>query len=378
MALSKSIGTLGNQVSASIDSNNRVINESRVLIDQVNSLILAQEVQRKDILDVMVQAKDIKESKADLTLSIASDVMAIKWNFWTAVIVALGSLLVTIIVLTWTLKNETKKQNAALAIETDKQTEALNRDLVETRALNNAQIDTQLEIARQQNSSFTEEIEAKISISNDQLKTQLDSVKAQTNEAHLLKIDEFRQAWINTFREDISVLFKSFIALKDFHSVEEGFFIAWDILKRAERRQRNVYDELVKLANQEAVLEEKVRAKLKINFDEGYLDSLEYTSSAKAQFEQYKNEFREFNSLHATIIEQKTKIILMFNPDGTPDEKNIVQKLNYIHNLLSLNDRTFMPQGNKEAIDKALIELQPVVQDMLKTEWNRVKRVEPF
>lgn len=216
------------------------------------------------------------------------------------------------------------------------------------------------------------------SISNDQLKTQLDSVKAQTKEAHLLKIDEFRQAWINTFREDISVLFKSFIALKDFHSVEEGFFIAWDILKRAERRQRNVYDELVKLANQETVLAEKVRAKLRINVNEDYIESLEYTSDAREQFDKYKNEFREFNNLHATIIEQKTKIILMFNPDGTPDEKNIVIKLDYIHNLLSLDDRTFMPQGNKEAIDKELKDLQPVVQGMLKTEWNRVKRVEPF
>ena len=54
------------------------------------------------------------------------------------------------------------------------------------------------------------------------------------------------------------------------------------------------------------------------------------------------------------------------------------QKLDYIHNLLSLDDRTFMPQGNKEAIDKELKDLQPVVQGMLKTEWNRVKRVEPF
>lgn len=125
VAISKSIGTLSNQVSASIDSNNRVVNESRVLIDQVNSLIQAQEAQRKDILDVMEKTKEIKESKADLTLSIASDVMAIKWNFLTAVIVALGSLLVTIMVLTRTLNNETKKQNNALALETDKQNLAL-------------------------------------------------------------------------------------------------------------------------------------------------------------------------------------------------------------------------------------------------------------
>ena len=378
VAISKSIGTLSNQVSASIDSNNRVVNESRVLIDQVNSLIQAQEAQRKDILDVMEKTKEIKESKADLTLSIASDVMAIKWNFLTAVIVALGSLIVTIIVLTWTLKNETKKQNNALALETEKQTTALDRNLEETRTLNKAQIDTQLEIARQQNLSFTEELEAKISISNDQLKTQLDSVKAQTKEAHLLKIDEFRQVWINTFREDISVLFKSFIALKDFHSVEKSFFITWDILKRAERRQRDVYDELVELANQETVLVDKVRAKLRINVNEDYIEALAYTSSAKEQFDQYKNEFRELNNLHATIIEQKTKIILMFNPDGTPDEKNIVQKLDYIYKLLILGNRTFMPMGNKEAIDQALIDLQPVVQNMLKTEWNRVKRVEPF
>ena len=134
---------------------------------------------------------------------------------------------------------------------------------------------------------------------------------------------------------------------------------------------------MLERASQETDLTKKVRAKLRINLDQGYIESLEYTSGAKEQFAQYKNEFREFNNLHATIIEQKTKIMLMFNPSGTPDEKHIVAKLDYIHQLLSLGERTFMPQGNKDAIVETLKDLQPVIQDMLKIEWNRVKRVKP-
>lgn len=361
------ITALNHQMSVSIDSNLNLIEESNALIYEVKKLIQSQNVQRKNILNVMDSVKEIKDSKADLSLSIASDKMAIKWNFWSAVIIAIGSITVTILVLKLSLSSETKKQTRSLA-----------NNLAETKVLNENQIATQLEIARQQNERVSEDLEAKISMSNAQLKTQLDSVSEQTKEAHLLKIDEFRQAWINTFREDISVLLKSFITLKDFHSVEEGFFIAWDILKRAERRQRSVYDEFLNQAEQETEILDRVRTKLRINDDDDYIESLKYASSAKKKFEQYKNEFREFNKLHATIIEQKTKIMLMFNPNGTVGEKKVVAKLNYIHQLLSIGDRTFMPKGNKEAIDKAVIDLQPLVQDMLKIEWNRVRRVEPF
>lgn len=367
VALSKNIATLNSQVSASIGSNQNVVKESRVLIEEVNNLMKFQRAQRQKFLDVIDEAKKIKDSKADLSLSIASDKMAIEWNFWSAVIIAVGSISVTFLVLTWSLSNETKKQNRAL-----------ESNLVETKILNKAQIDTQLEIARQQNAGFAKELEAKISMSNAQLETQLKSVSEQTKEAHSLKIDEFRQLWINTFREDISVLIKSFVTLKDFHSVEEGFFISWDTLKRAERSQRAHYDELVEKAEKKTLKLTIIAAKLRINNNEDYIDSMKYVEEVKVQFNQYKNEYKEFNNLHAIIIEQKTKIMLMFNPNGTADEQNIVAKLDYIHQLLSIGERTFMPKGNKDKIDKAVIQLQPLVQYMLKTEWNRVRRVEPL
>jgi hypothetical protein len=370
MALSKDIAALNNQVSASINSNNIVVKESRVLIEEVNKLIQVQSAQQKDLLDVMDQAKEIKESKADLTLSIASDEMAIEWNFWSAVIIAFGSFIIalgsfgiTIVILKKTLTSETQKH-----------TQALESNLNETKLLNRNQIDTQLDIAKQQNENVANDLQAQISISDNQLTTQLKSVSKQTEEAHLLKIDEFRQAWINTFREDISVLFKSFITLKDFYSIEEGFFIAWDILKRAERSKCNVYNELLELADQETNPTKRVQAKLRINLNENYIKSVEYSSNAREQFVQYKNEFREFNNLHATIIEQKTKVMLMFNPRGTPDEKDIVAKLDSIHQRLIPSQRTFMPQGDKDAVVEALKDLQPAIQDMLKIEWNRVKR----
>ncbi|WP_157466268.1 hypothetical protein [Colwellia sp. MT41] len=366
-ALSENIATLNNQVSASIDSNQTMVRESRILIEEVNKLMEVQSAQRQDFLDVMDKAKNIKDAKEDLSFSIASDEMAIYWNFGSALLIAIGSLFASLYV---TFKVLTK----SLASETNKHTQSLESNLAETKLLNKAQIDTQLNIARLQNDGFSKELEAKISISNAQLKTQLDSVSEQTKEAHALKIDEFRQLWINTFREDISVLIKSFVTLKHFHFIEESFFVSLDILKRAERSQRNLYGELLKEANSEKSLLKKVIAKSKIKNNDDYIISKMDVDDAKLQFKEYKNEYKEFNNLHAIIIEQKTKIMLMFNPNGTANEKKIVDKLNHIHQLLSTGERTFMPKGNIEAIDKAIIALQPLVQDMLKIEWNRVRR----
>lgn len=391
--LGKSIATLNKQVSASIDSNNRVVNESRVLIQEVKKLMKVQEAQRKDILALMDKAKKIPEQEVDLSLSLTPDWWGISFNLASALILGLTSLFVTLYVtfkvLTRTLSNETEKQRLALVNETEKQGRALESNLKQTEAQNKGLIKVQLDIAKRQDERLSKDLIAKTSITKSELEAQTKISQAeleaqvklnyeQSKEAHSLKIDEFRQAWINTFREDISVLCKSFVTLKNFHSVEEGFFVAWDILKRAERRQRAVYDELVELANQEADLISKVRAKLRINDDEDYREALKHSSDMKENFAQYKNEFREFNNLHATIIEQKTKIMLMFSPNGTPDEKNVVKKLDRIHNFLSLGERTFMPKGDKDSIDVALTELQPLVQDMLKIEWNRVKRVKPF
>ena len=367
-ALSENIDTLNHQVSLSIDSNNKVVKESRILIKAVNELMKVQSNQRQDFLDVMDGTKKIKESKADLSLSIASDEMAIFWNFGSALLIAIGAIFASLYV---TFKVLTK----SLASETDKHTESLAINLAETKLLNKAQIDTQLKIAKQQNEGFSDELKAKISMSKSQLETQFKSMSKQTKEAHSLKIDEFRQLWINTFREDISVLIRSFVTLKHFHSVEEGFFISWDLLKRAEKRQRKHYEELVEEAEKKTIKLAEIAAKLGIRNNEDYIDSMKDVSEAKAHFNQYKNEYIEFNSLHAIILEQKTKIMLMFNPNGTPDEKNIVAKLDYIHQKLSFGERTFMPRGNGLAIDDAIIALQPLVQDMLKIEWNRVRRV---
>jgi hypothetical protein len=370
------------KISTSIDHNNNVVNETRNLIKEVNKLLLIQSEQRKDILKVIDKVKYIPEKNVDLSLSLEPDAWGIGFNFLSALIIALtslfASLYVTFRILTKTLANETDKQGLAL-----------ENNLKQTKLLNDGVITTQLEIAKLQDIRLAKDLIAQTEISKDdigaqakissaQLDAQMTLNTTQAKEAHSLKIDEFRQVWINTFREDISVLFKSFITLKDFHSVEDGFFIAWDILKRAEKIQREIYEELVELAAQKTDLISRVRAELRINEDKDYIESLKYTSYAKKQFEQYKNEFKEFNNLHATIIEQKTKLLLMFNPNRTPDENHIVNKLDNIHLLLSLGERTFMPHGNKVAIDNALIELQPVVQDMLKIEWNRVKRVKPL
>ncbi|MEH6457945.1 MAG: hypothetical protein V7749_16575 [Cocleimonas sp.] len=300
-----------------------------------------------------------------MSLSLESDFLAIFLNAITGLVVAIGSVLVTFFILKMTLAKETKAQIIAL-----------ERNLRETVNVSKNQIAAQLEIANKQSEAFKEELSSKITISDTQVRTQLKLVGEQNVAAHLLKVDEFRQMWINTFREDISELLRTLITLKDFYSVEEDLFISWDSLKRAERSRIGYYSKLEAESHNANDLVGKVRAKLAIVNNAEYKSIVEYEAIAKDYFERNKNEFKEYKELHADIVQRKTKILLMFNPNGTDLENDIILKINSIHQLLILGKRTFFPKGNETEFDILMNELQILVQKMLKIEWNRVRRLE--
>lgn len=383
--LNQDIASLKNQVSASLDSNNNVVKESRALFDQVNKLIQVQKAQRKDILDVMEQAKEIKESKADLSLSIASDKLAIFWNVIAAILIAFGSVYITFKVLTKTLANETDKQVSALEnsllktkqlnqaqiaaqIEiANRQNSVIKDDLAAKIKISNEQLKVQIDIAKTQNERFSEELQAKMVISNKQLNTQLKSVSEHTKEAHLLKLDEFRQIWINTFREDVSILFKYFIEIKGFYLFEPDFLISLHIYESDIKEYNNSMKDLV-ISLDEASENERGTIQGQLN------DTADKLRQRKTIFEEHADKRKEFNLLQTEMFKQKTKILLMFNPNGTKLEMKIVKKIEYIDLLLSLKSYNLEQAKNMIKVDVALGELQSLVKVMFKTEWNRIRR----
>lgn len=360
LELSKNIATLNDHVSSSIHSNSIVVKESQKLIKQVEKLLQVQEAQRKNLLDVMEDAKEIKESNSDLSLSIESDYYAIWVNFGAAILIAFGSIYITFKVLTKTLANETEKQRIAL-----------NDNLSKTKDLNQTQIQAQLQIANQQNSAIKDDLAGKISISNKQLETQLASVSEHTKEAHLLKIDEFRQLWINTFREDTSTLIKSFITLKNFYITERGFMNA---------RSKVIMNELMIQSISEKIMGEQTESNLKEKINEllsspEYMKAFKVSRSVREEFDLFKDQFKYYNLLRATIIEQKTKIILMFSPEGTENEKFILNTIEKINSLLTVDEQIIFEFEDDKEVDITINELQLSVQKMLKIEWNRVRRI---
>ncbi len=360
LELSKSIATLNNHVSSSIHSNSIVVKESRELIEQVEKLLQVQETQRKNILDVMEEAKEIKESKSDLSLSIESDDYAIWMNFGAAILIAFGSIYITYNVLTKTLANETEKQRIALG-----------DNLSKTKDLNKIQIDAQLEIANQQNSALKDDLAGKISISNKQLETQLATVSEHTKEAHLLKIDEFRQLWIITFREDISALIKSLITLKNFYITEKGFMNALSKVSMLDLKIETISKKIMKEQTQSNLIE-KIN---KLLSSPEYMEAFRVSNLAKEEFDLFKDQFKYYNLLRATIIEQKTKIILMFSPKGTENENFILNTIEKIDSLLTVDKQIIFEFEDDKEIDIKINELQLSVQKMLKIEWNRVRRI---
>lgn len=338
---------LNNRITSSLDSNKEVVNQSRDLIKAVNESLRVKTVQNNQILDAFEKAKDMTAQEVDLSLSLESDVPAIGFNFLSAIIVAAGSMFVTFIILKRTLYKETRIQLQALKVNSSR-----------ARSVSQSQISTQLTLSKEQNEAN-----------------------------HLLKIAEFRQAWINTFRDDISVYIKTVITLIDFHTVESSLFLNWDNLKRAER----VRDSFLLEKNLEAkqIREEEyktepvtnrqrltngVRDKLRIQGSSEYQEFVENVAYARNEFEQYKTEFRHFKDLQSSIVQQQTKIVLMYGPKRTELEDFIIQRLSYIEQYLMFNsERTFLPEGNVRMIYEFIDDLQHSVQEMLKIEWVKIK-----
>lgn len=335
-AINKAFKGLEQRVELSIGNNEQLILESRDMLKGVNKSIKRQDSNQKDILNALTQAKMIKERDADLVLSVKPTVEEIGANVFAVILTAIGSIWVTFLILKKTL-----------AKETNIQIRSLQENLTAQTKLHKQQIDTQLQL----------------------------SIK-QHEEEHLLTVDEFRQKWINTFRQDISIFIGHIIAVVDFHSVETDFFHYWKRAKKAKEARIQYVKEELNDFNEEKTPWNYLKKQNQIYSSECYKDFLADERNAKKNFDRYKDELKEFKKLHSLVTQQKLKTILMLNPNKNTKDEEISDKIDLISSLVTLSGRTYLPPGNIEKVNIALKELQNLVQHMLKGEWDRIQKRE--
>ncbi|CED59829.1 putative uncharacterized phage protein [Moritella viscosa] len=343
-AVKNALESLGERVNSSINNNDKLILQSHEILKGINKSIKRQHERQEEILNSLAQAKKINEQDVDLSLSLKSDHPAI----WGNVFSVIASALITLMILKFTLAKETKTQIKSLQENLIAQTKLNNKQIGSQVILNQQQIDTQL----------------KLSIT-------------QYQQAHLLTIDEFRQKWINTFREEISIFIGSIIAVKDFHQIENGFFHYWQRTKKAEKLRIDYYEIKAKKIKQSEHGLFVATKQLEIKKSDDYKDLLKHEREAKQEFEKYKDEYKEFKTLHVNVLQQKTKLLLMLNPNKNTEDEKITELIALLVSYITLGDRTNLPEKNIDEIDIKLKRLQGLVKNMLKGEWDRIQRKQP-
>jgi len=335
-AINKAFKGLEHRVERSISNNEQLILESRDMLKGINKSIKRQDSNQNDILNALAQAKVIKEREADLVLSVKPTYEEIGANFFAVILTAIGSIWVTFLILKKTL-----------AKETDIQIKSLQENLTAQTKLHKQQIDTQLQLSIRQH-----------------------------EKDHLLTVDEFRQKWINTFRQDISIFIGYIVAVVDFHSVEADFFDSWKRAKKAKEARINYFKEELNELNEERTPWNYLKKQNQIYSSECYKDFLADEHDAKESFDKYKDELKEFKKLHSLVTQQKLKTILMLNPNKHTKDNEISKTIDLLVNVITLHDRTYLQPGTVEQINLKLIELQSLVQHMLKGEWDRIQKRE--
>jgi hypothetical protein len=268
------------------------------------------------------------------------------WINFLAVIVSIGgSIGLSLFFLHKTLQRETTKQIAQITIDADKRTE-------EHEALLKAQ-----------------------KLQNDNLLTNQRQLSIDAHkEHHKVVIDEFRQRWINTFREEASSYVKVVIQLQHLYDQEKNILPFVKSLKRDESA----------CAQFRADFREKNRGLPTVLTEENNEEYKELRASernSKEDFESIKYAYSELKKLEAELINMKTQILFMLNPDKDVNSQNdkafdneILDCIKHINDSFISEQRTYQAFTNFKTIQEQIEEFQRIVPLMLKAEWDRVQR----
>ncbi|WP_318470852.1 hypothetical protein [Photobacterium leiognathi] len=211
---------------------------------------------------------------------------------------------------------------------------------------------------------------------DDSLKNQVQLAKNEQKERHKVVIDEFRQKWINTFRDEASSYVRVATQLLYFYEIEKDILAIVKSFKSAE----------VRCAQFRADFRKENKGVPKIlseEMNDDYRELKRRERETREDFESVKSTYAELKKLESELIEKKVKISFMLNPDKDAHSLNdrafdyeILECITFINDLFISEQRVYHAFTNKEDIKEKLTEFQRIVPLMLKAEWDRVQRKE--
>lgn len=318
------------------------VEEAKKQVTQINlkNTEIAQYLKEQNVEYESLEKRDV-----DLHLFIDSPNETAWINFWAVIVSIGGSIGLSLYFLHRTLRRETDKQLEQIKIDAD-----------ERRIEHFKLLDSQ---EKQHNSS---------------LESHIQLAKNEQQERHKVVIDEFRQKWINTFRDEASSYVRVAIQLLYFYKIEIEMLGIVKRLKSAERRRADFRSKFS---------EENIGLPLilseKNNLD--YRELMINERQAREDFDSVKSTYAELKKLESELIEKTVKIRFMLNPDKDANSLNdkafdnkLLGLVTFINDAFISEERVYQALTNESSIKEKLEEFQRIVPLMLKAEWDRVQR----
>lgn len=292
-----------------------------------------------------VDYESLEKRDVDLHLFMNSPNTPAWINFWAVIVSIGGSIGLSLYFLHRTLRRET-----------DKQLKQIKIDAKERKQEHLALLQTQ----QKQN--------------DDSLKSQIQLAKNEQKERHKVVIDELRQKWINTFRDEASSYVRVATQLLHFYEIEKDILAIVKSFKSAERR----------CAKFRADFREENSGLPRILSEENnneYRELKMHERQAREDFDSVKPTYAELKKLESELIEKKVKISFMLNPDKDVNSLNnkafdneILELATLINDAFISEQRVYQALTNERLIKEKIAEFQRIVPLMLKAEWDRVQR----
>ncbi|MFP8843810.1 hypothetical protein ACLILW_08860 [Shewanella baltica] len=318
------------------------IEEAKKQVTQINrkNTEIAQYLKEQKVNYESLEKRDV-----DLHLFMDSPDKPAWINFGAAIVSIVGSIGLSLYFLHRTLRRETDKQVEQIEIDASKRMEE------------------HLELLKTQEKQHNDSLESKIQLAKNEQK-----------ERHKVVIDEFRQKWINTFRDEASSYVRVAIQLLYFYKIEKDMLEIVKNLKSAERRCA-VFRAKFREANSglPRILSEEN--------NNDYRELMIYERQAREYFDSVKSTYAELKKLESELIEKTVKISFMLNPDKDANSLNdkafdnkILGLVTFINDAFISEERVYQALTNESRIKEKLAEFQRIVPLMLKAEWDRVQR----
>lgn len=193
-------------------------------------------------------------------------------------------------------------------------------------------------------------------------------LRRDLNANHNRLIKEFRQKWVNDFRDTVSAYVDIASQIETFQKNNISFYL----IRHSLIELKNDFDEkLLEIEAQELSIHDKVRAKLAAQ-----RDFEQHTSDEKTEHYQEINAEYLKKISSARILE--SKLLLLLKPDFRKEDKldeNVFEAINELKGVLH------NPQGRHGIVDYGALDLYSekllkATQYLLKTEWDRIKELD--